>query len=126
MKKSAPRIGSLHPVKTVLAVVSGIIIVAICSIVIPGGICLLCNPLKTPPNISVSVLAIVISAVIGVYASRLGCDKALRGYSHRAVFWVFMVLVIAAIAFELCLCAASMGADCQLCSDSRSRRSQHT
>ena len=90
-----------HPVKTVFAVALAFIIVVIASFVVPSIIYILCNLLRIPSNIPVSVIAVVAGAVVGVYAYRLICDKALKGYFCRAVFFVFIAIVIAAIAFEL-------------------------
>lgn len=51
----------------------------------------------------IQFFAAIIGSVIGITAAKAACDTVLRGYSRKAVFVMFAILTVAALAMELFL-----------------------
>ncbi len=49
----------------------------------------------------IQFFAATTGSVAGMAAAKGGCDSVLRGYSRRAVFVMFAILTVAALAMEL-------------------------
>ena len=86
---------------TIVAVILGVIVLAIASIVGGGLFALMQYYMSSMRAEAANFIGVLAGGAIGTYSARVVCDAVVKSYSQRTVYVVFMCLAAIAAILEI-------------------------